>query len=91
MKLLDGASPAVLYRPRGCAACSQTGYRGRSGIYELMKVDDEMRRLIHDRASEQILWNRAQQTGMRSLRQDGVRLVLSGKTSLEELLRVTRD
>jgi general secretion pathway protein E len=88
---LDGASPAALYRPRGCAACSQSGYRGRTGIYELMKVDDEMRRLIHDRAPEQQLWKRAQQGGMRSLRQDGIRLVVSGKTSLEELLRVTRD
>ena len=91
LKLLDGAAPAILYRPRGCPACGQSGYRGRTGVYELMKVDDEMRRLIHDRASEQLLWQRAQQTGMRSLRQDGIRLVVSGKTSLEELLRVTRD
>lgn len=91
LQLLDGASPSLLYRPGGCAACGQTGYRGRTGIYELMKVDDEIRRLIHDRSSEQSLWNRAQQSGMHSLRQDGMRLVLSGKTSLEELLRVTRD
>jgi len=88
---LDGESPGVLYRPRGCSACGQSGYRGRTGIYELMNVDEEMRRLIHDRASEQLLWKRGLQTGMRSLRQDGIRLVASGKTSLEELLRVTRD
>jgi len=91
LKLLGGEKPAVLYRPRGCAVCGQSGYRGRTGIYELMKVDDEMRRLVHDRTSEQLLRNHAEQCGMRSLRQDGMRLVASGKTSLEELLRVTRD
>lgn len=91
LQLLDGATPSLLYRPNGCASCGHTGYRGRTGIYELMKVDDEMRRLIHDRSSEQSLYNRAQQSGMRSLRQDGYRLVISGQTSLEELLRVTRD
>jgi general secretion pathway protein E len=91
LKLLEGEQPAVLYRPRGCSTCGQSGYRGRTGIYELMKVDDEMRRLVHDRAPEQQLWQHAQQAGMRSLRQDGIRLVSSGRTSLEELLRVTRD
>jgi general secretion pathway protein E len=87
----DGANPAMLYRPRGCSHCGQSGYRGRTGIYELMRLDDEMRRLVHDCVSEQILRNYAEQGGMRSLRQDGMRLVISGKTSLEELLRVTRD
>ncbi len=83
--------PSVLYRPVGCAACGHTGYRRRTGIYELMKVDDGMRRLIHDRAAEQSLREYAVQRGMRGLRQDGERLVVSGMTSLEELLRVTRD
>ncbi len=83
--------PALLYRPTGCAACNHTGYRGRSGIYELLKVDDGLRRLIHDRASEHALRQYATERGMHSLRQDGVRLVASGATSLEELLRVTRD
>jgi general secretion pathway protein E len=80
-----------LYRPAGCPACNQTGYRGRSGIYELLTVDDGLRHLIHDRASEQDLRQYALQHGMRSLREDGMRLVASGVTSLEELLRVTRD
>ena len=83
--------PALLYRPTGCAACNHTGYRGRSGIYELLKVDDGLRHLIHDRASEQVLRRHATEHGMQSLRQDGIRLVASGVTSLEELLRVTRD
>jgi general secretion pathway protein E len=83
--------PSHLYRPVGCAACNHTGYRGRSGIYELLKVDDGLRHLIHDRASEQDLRQHAVKQGMHSLRQDGIRLVASGMTSLEELLRVTRD
>lgn len=83
--------PMQLYRPAGCAVCNQTGYRGRSGIYELLTVDDGLRHLIHDRASEQALRQYAMQHGMHSLRQDGMRLVASGVTSLEELLRVTRD
>ncbi|MFA6921365.1 MAG: type II secretion system ATPase GspE [Gallionella sp.] len=85
------AAPTLLYRPAGCAACNQTGYRGRSGIYELLTVDDGLRHLVHDRASEQDLRQYAMQHGMHSLRQDGMRLVASGITSLEELLRVTRD
>jgi general secretion pathway protein E len=83
--------PEMLYRPVGCAACNHTGYRGRSGIYELLTIDDGLRHLIHERASEQELREYAMQNGMRSMRQDGMRLVTSGNTSLEELLRVTRE
>ena len=92
LALLDGmAAPTILYRPVGCAACAHTGYRGRSGIYELFIMNEGMRGLIHDRASEQILRQHAMQAGMRSLREDGIRYLSSGTTSLEELLRVTRD
>ena len=89
--LQDMAVPRVLYRPVGCAACGESGYRGRTGIYELLTVDDEMRQLIHSRVAEQTLRQHALQGGMRDLRQDGLRLLASGVTSLEELLRVTRD
>jgi general secretion pathway protein E len=85
------AIPEMLYLPVGCAACNQTGYRGRSGIYELLTIDDGMRHLIHERAAEQDLREYAMQQGMRSMREDGMRLVATGKTSLEELLRVTRE
>lgn len=85
------STPLQLYRPVGCAVCNYTGYRGRSGIYELLTVDEGLRHLIHDKASEQALRHYAVQHGMHSLRQDGMRLVSSGITSLEELLRVTRD
>lgn len=87
----SGEKPQQLYRPTGCSRCGNSGYRGRTGIYELLTVDDGMRHLIHDRAAEQNLRQYALQRGMRGLRQDGMRLVASGVTSLEELLRVTRE
>jgi general secretion pathway protein E len=87
---LLGSAATVLYRPAGCAACAHSGYRRRTGIYELLRVNDDLRRLIHDRVAEQSLREYALQHGMQGMRQDGVRLVLSGVTSLEELLRVTR-
>lgn len=92
LALFEGVElPETLYRPVGCPACGNSGYRGRTGIYELLKVDDGMRHLIHDRASELDLRQHALQHGMRGLRQDGLRLAATGTTSLEELLRVTRE
>lgn len=80
-----------LYTAAGCPACNQSGYRGRTGIYELLTVDQDLRRLIHDRASEQILREHVVSRGMRSLRDDGLRLAAEGVTSLEEVVRVTRE
>ncbi len=88
--LAKAGKPAVLYRPVGCAACTQTGYRGRTGIYELLMVDDKFRSKIHSHESEQDLRAYAQQHGMLSLRDDALRWVVSGDTSLEEVIRVTR-
>jgi len=81
----------TLYSAQGCAACNRSGYRGRTGIYELMTVDDDLRRLIHDRASEQILRAHVLSRGMRSLRDDGMRWAGQGVISLEEVVRVTRE
>jgi general secretion pathway protein E len=81
----------TFYSANGCASCNYSGYRGRTGIYELVTVDDELRRLIHDRASEQTLREHVVRGGMRSLREDGMRWAAGGATSLEEVLRVTRD
>ncbi|AXK40576.1 type II secretion system protein GspE [Crenobacter cavernae] len=78
------------YRPVGCPACSGNGYRGRYGIYELLEIDDTLRRLIHDRAPEAELRAHAVKNGMKSLRDDGLRWVRSGETALEEVLRATR-
>ena len=88
-----GRAPAdgLLYAPGGCPACMRSGYRGRTGIYELLAVDDELRKQIHDRASEQQLRDGVIANGMRTLREDGMRWVVRGVTSLEEVVRVTRD
>jgi general secretion pathway protein E len=79
------------WHPVGCEHCVSSGYKGRTGVYELMVVDDEVQRLIHGRASEQELIKAAIANGMRSMREDGERLVEEGVTSLEEVVRVTRD
>jgi general secretion pathway protein E len=85
---LDANAPApVLHRPGADAAA---GYRGRTGIYELVAVDDAMRTMIHDGAGEHEL-ERYARTSSPSIRDDGRRKVLAGETSLEELLRVTRE
>ena len=81
----------ALYVPGACAACSGTGYAGRTGIYELLGVDEEAKRLIHEAASEHLLRAHVTRQGMRMLRQDALRWVLSGATSLEEAVRVTRE
>jgi len=75
----------------GCAVCGHTGYQGRTGIFELLSVDEPLRGLIHNRASESDMHRQAQRNGLGSLREDGERLVALGLTSREELLRVTRD
>ncbi len=77
--------------PVGCSICGNTGYAGRTGIYELMPVDEGMRTLIHDQAAEQDLREAARKAGMHSLREDGERWVAAGDTALEEVVRVTRD
>jgi general secretion pathway protein E len=79
------------WHPVGCDECGMSGYRGRTGVYELMVVDDKVQSLIHGRSAEAELVTSARAHGMRSMREDGARLVAEGVTSLEEVLRVTRD
>jgi general secretion pathway protein E len=76
---------------KGCDACGHTGYQGRTGIFELLQVDDNMRALIHNRSAESEVRNAALGGGMQLMREDGERLVREGITSLEEVVRVTRD
>ena len=75
----------------GCVECGQSGYAGRSGVFELLVTDDAIRAQIHSRASEADIRTAAQAAGMMLMREDGERLVQCGLTSREELLRVTRD
>jgi len=88
-KLDHGGTAA--WNPGGCPACSHTGYSGRTGVHELFAVDDAARGLIHTGADEQALRQAAQRTGMRNLRQDGMRWVAQGITTDEEIARVTRE
>ena len=78
-------------RGKGCASCGQTGYQGRTGIFELLVVDDQIKPLIHDKASDAAIFESARSRGMRSMREHGQDLVDKGTTTREELLRVTKD
>ncbi|HET7864333.1 MAG TPA: type II secretion system ATPase GspE [Burkholderiaceae bacterium] len=80
-----------LWHPVGCPECSHSGYKGRTGVYELMVADEKINALIHNRAAESELSAAAERGGMTTMRADGERLVSAGITSLEEVLRVTRD
>ncbi|WP_036994007.1 type II secretion system ATPase GspE [Metapseudomonas furukawaii] len=87
---VDPDSAPTLFRARGCPECHQQGYRGRTGIYELVVFDDHMRSLIHSVASEQEMIRHARLTRP-SIREDGRRKVLAGITTVEEVLRVTQE
>jgi type IV pilus assembly protein PilB len=78
----------TLYRAMGCPACSNTGYRGRLAVHEIMTVTEEIERLIVERASTDDIAKFAQAQGMRTLREDGLAKVLMGETTLEEIARV---
>jgi general secretion pathway protein E len=80
-----------LWHAVGCPACGHTGYKGRTGVYELMTADEAVRALIHNRAAESELTTAALAGGLRPMREDGQRLVAEGVTSAEEVVRVTRD
>ena len=87
-----GLSPSQpLFAATGCDACNRSGFAGRTGIYELLRIDEPMRRLIHDGAGELALRDAALAGGMRTLRADAARVLAAGRTSLAELTRVTRD
>jgi general secretion pathway protein E len=79
------------WHPVGCPECGHSGYRGRTGVYELMVADEQVRGLIHGRAPEAQMRAAAEAAGLRSMREDGERLVAEGITSPEEVLRVTRE
>ena len=82
-------APSEVWRGKGCANCANTGFSGRTGIYELIQVDDEIRRLIVKGADSGSILSKAKSLGMRTLRQDGLQKVLAGQTTFEEVMRVT--
>jgi general secretion pathway protein E len=87
---LDAAAPPTLYRAgEGCPHCNNSGYRGRTGIYELVSINEKLRGMIHEGCGEYELEQEARLHSS-DIRADGFRRVLAGVTSLDEVLRVTR-
>jgi general secretion pathway protein E/type IV pilus assembly protein PilB len=83
--------PPVLYHGTGCRNCQNTGYRGRQGIFEVMAITDDIRSLILRRAPSHELRNVAVSQGMKSLREDGWRIIADGRTTIEEVISSTKD
>jgi type IV pilus assembly protein PilB len=79
----------VFYYGRGCAACNDTGYRGRKGIFELLVVSEPIRALINERAPTVVLRQKAVELGMVTLREDGLRGIFDGETTIEEVVKYT--
>lgn len=86
----DKQDRPTLFRAAGCEHCNQLGYSGRTGIYELVVIDEEMRTLIHSNVGEQAMTRHARKFGP-GIRDDGRRKILEGVTTVEEVLRVTRE
>ena len=80
---------AQVMKPVGCEECRHLGYKGRMGIFEVFMIDDEVRQMINKRSSTFVLRHRARELGMRTLREDGVRKVLAGLTSADEVISIT--
>jgi len=78
------------YKGKGCSRCNHTGHRGRTGIFELLVLKDELRSLITSKASSTIIRDKARQFGFRTLREDGIEKIKSGITSIEEVVRITQ-
>lgn len=83
------ASTATFMRGEGCQNCNGTGYRGRAGIFEMFVVNEEIQRMIYDNVGTAKLRDKARSLGMRTMREDGVRKVLAGQTSIDEVVSIT--
>jgi type II secretory ATPase GspE/PulE/Tfp pilus assembly ATPase PilB-like protein len=88
---IEAPPGTVLFRGKGCDECRGTGYRGRSGIYELFAIDEDARSLILRHASTRDIRQHAIQRGMATLRMDGFKRACEGQTTVEEILRVTQE
>jgi general secretion pathway protein E len=86
----DQAQKSVIYRVRGCENCFHTGYKGRMGIFEMMILDSSLKRVILKTYDSNQIKNEALSRNMITLREDGVQKVLSGISTIEEILRVTQ-
>jgi type IV pilus assembly protein PilB len=77
------------YYGRGCSGCNDTGYRGRKGIFELLPISDPIRHLINEKAPTVVMKQKAVELGMVTLREDGLRCIFDGDTTIEEILKYT--
>jgi type IV pilus assembly protein PilB len=77
------------YYGRGCSICNNTGYKGRKGIFEYLRVTEPIRVLINERKPTLLIREKARELGMRTMREDGVRNILDGYTTVDEVLRYT--
>lgn len=82
-------SDSAIMKPEGCVKCRATGYKGRAGIFEIFQIDDEVRHMVNENLSTPQLRRQARELGMRTLREDGIRKVLNGMTSAQEIIHVT--
>mgnify|MGYP005989348995 CR=1 FL=1 len=87
---IDNNDTRTIFQPKGCDKCNYSGYRGRVGIHELLTIDEDVRNIIHNGHGEQAIEKHVRQTTP-SIRDDGMAKVLAGKTTLGEVLRVTRE
>ena len=83
--------PFEIFEPVGCPKCSNTGYKGRTGLYEVMPISSEIREMILNRCSSMEIKEQAVKEGMLTLRADGIMKLKNGWTSIEEVLRETTD
>jgi type IV pilus assembly protein PilB len=79
----------MFYYGRGCSVCNDTGYKGRKGIYELLVINDAIRAMINERAPTVVMRQKAMELGMTTLREDGLRGIFDGATTVEEVLKYT--
>ncbi len=88
--IAENMGATKFYLGAGCAKCFETGYRGRTGIYELMTITEEIREMVYQRQSAGVIKKKALEQGMQTLRMDGARKILAGMTTIAEVLRVTQ-
>jgi len=88
---ISSKDEAVFYQPKGCSQCQGFGYSGRLGVIEVLPLNKEIKELIMKRSSESEIRKKAQELGMKTLRENAIKKLLSGETSIEEIVRVTID
>lgn len=90
-KILDNKESKRIYKGKGCRVCGQTGYRGRIGIFEILEITDEIKKLIMSRSNSEEIQEAAVKNGMDTMMDNGIEKVINGITTIEEILRVTKE